>query len=394
MDPNSSVEKICLGEDNRISLNDGIESHGEWETLECQDTTSSKQKKEAKAFTFYRMETEEVSERYIALSFVNGLEAYDGEINLEQYKNMISNEFTIKLCLEHEDDIKPGVILGRSFMRLTKGIANFENGIITIYPKLDPFLDNSDETKKSENDWELILDGMILVDIPELEELVYHRFLKLDGEIKSEEEEAIKRAMGGHEALKEKEDPSRTYGSFERRAMPGGSNDHYCKVLILDMPIDKEVPILLRRGFLYTCGSILDTIERTTSTFDGICHQKFRAAKTNKNTEESDSDDDEDYCIKRNSLGAPIYGPKFLERKGIGFLGSFPVPLQHMKWILNYEGNFCMKEEGDGQWHAEVRLTDIYKNVYDQGFKTKPTDMNLSKYHKLSDVMSPNWFQK
>ncbi|GKF86029.1 hypothetical protein Tco_0253856, partial [Tanacetum coccineum] len=166
--------------------------------------------------------------------------------------------------------------------------------------------------------------------------------MKLDGEIKLEEE-AIKRVMGGHEALREKDDPGVfiilirleakinlnaladtgsdinimpfriTYGSFERRAMPGGSNDHYCKVLILDMPIDKEVPILLRRGFLYTCGSILDTIERTTSTFDGICHQKFRAAKTNKNTEESDSDDDEDYCIKRNSLGAPIYGPKFLE---------------------------------------------------------------------------------
>ncbi|GJW87184.1 hypothetical protein Tco_0162524 [Tanacetum coccineum] len=82
------------------------------------------------------------------------------------------------------------------------------------------------------------------------------------------------------------------------------------KFLILNMHVDKEVPILVGRGFLYTCGSILDTIERTTSTFDVICHQKFRAAKTNVNNEESDSDDDEDYCIKRNILGAPIYGPK------------------------------------------------------------------------------------
>ncbi|GJR01821.1 hypothetical protein Tco_0524805 [Tanacetum coccineum] len=172
-----------MGEDNRISLNDGIESHGEWETLECQDTTSSKQKKEAKAFTFYRMEAEEVSERYIAPCFVNGIEAYDGEINLREDKNMNSNEFTVKLYLEHEvkdgdkvlkkelivalrgeiyfvkfiinpeeDDIEPGVILGRSFMRLTKSIADFGNGIITIYPELYPFLDNSDETEKSEDD--------------------------------------------------------------------------------------------------------------------------------------------------------------------------------------------------------------------------------------------------
>ncbi|GJZ33584.1 hypothetical protein Tco_0579020 [Tanacetum coccineum] len=63
---------------------------------------------------------------------VNGLEAYDGEINLEQDKNLISNEFTVKLCLEHE---------------------------------LDPFLDNSKETEKSEDDWELILDGIDFEDI-------------------------------------------------------------------------------------------------------------------------------------------------------------------------------------------------------------------------------------
>nr|GEW52961.1 hypothetical protein [Tanacetum cinerariifolium] len=96
---------------------------------------------------------------------------------------MISNEFAVKLCLKHEvknednvvkkelivplrgeiyfikfiinpgeDDIEPGVILGRSFMRLTKGIADFRNGVITIYPELDPFLDKSEETKKSEDD--------------------------------------------------------------------------------------------------------------------------------------------------------------------------------------------------------------------------------------------------
>ncbi|GKG07493.1 hypothetical protein Tco_0330462, partial [Tanacetum coccineum] len=36
-----------------------------------------------------------------------------------------------------EDDVKPSVILGRSFMRLTKGIADFGNGIITIHPELE-----------------------------------------------------------------------------------------------------------------------------------------------------------------------------------------------------------------------------------------------------------------
>ncbi|GKA15111.1 hypothetical protein Tco_0694858 [Tanacetum coccineum] len=133
MDPNTGIRRLCLGEDNRISLND---------------------------------------------------EAYDGEINLEHDKNLISNEFAVKLCLEYkvkngdkvvkkelivtlrgeiyfmkfiidpeEDDIEPGVVLGRSFLRLTKGIADFGNGIITIYPDLDPFNDvDSDKTNDSEDD--------------------------------------------------------------------------------------------------------------------------------------------------------------------------------------------------------------------------------------------------
>nr|GEW28210.1 integrase, catalytic region, zinc finger, CCHC-type, peptidase aspartic, catalytic [Tanacetum cinerariifolium] len=44
------------------------------------------------------------------------------------------------------------------FMRLAKGIADFGNGIITIHPELDPFLDNSKETKKFEDDCDHLLD--------------------------------------------------------------------------------------------------------------------------------------------------------------------------------------------------------------------------------------------
>ncbi|GKF34101.1 hypothetical protein Tco_0107301 [Tanacetum coccineum] len=82
------------------------------------------------------------------------------------------------------------------------------------------------------------------------------------------------------------------------------------KFLILDMTIDIDTPILVGRGFLHTCGDILNTIERITSTFDGICHQTFRAAKTELDTAEIDSDDEEEYAFQRNKFAAPIYGPK------------------------------------------------------------------------------------
>ncbi|GKA08383.1 hypothetical protein Tco_0687714 [Tanacetum coccineum] len=55
-------------------------------------------------------------------------------------------------------------------------------------------------------------------------------------------------------------------------------------------------------------GSILNTLERIFSTFDGICHQTFRAARFDVlRIAKSDSDDEEEYVIKRNKFGAPIY---------------------------------------------------------------------------------------
>ncbi|GJV66436.1 hypothetical protein Tco_1477264 [Tanacetum coccineum] len=162
------------------------------------DTAGSKEKKVTKALSFYKMETEEVSERYIAPCFMNGLDAYDGEINLALDENLISNEFVVKLCLDYEvkkgnkvekkelivalrgelyfvkfiinpneDDMELGVILGRSFMRLVNGIVDFDSGVITVYPEQDPFEDDSEKTKKSMDDWDQLLD-FNFDDIPQL----------------------------------------------------------------------------------------------------------------------------------------------------------------------------------------------------------------------------------
>ncbi|GJX82278.1 hypothetical protein Tco_0331759 [Tanacetum coccineum] len=322
MDLNSSIGKPCVGE-NIIDLSSGkTEGHGDWNSPEYLDTATSVAKKVTKVFTFYKMETDEVSDRYVAPCFVNGLEDYDGEINLGKEENMISNEFAVKLCLDYEekfghkvirkelimalrgeiyfvkfiikpeqDDVEPGVIFGRSFMRLTKGIADFGHGTITIYPELDPFLDDSEESGKS-----------------------------LDGEMSIEEEEAINKIKG--EALIEKEDPGAddaetvnkgiTMLNHSKAEPMGVIKNVFCQVrvtniiakfLILDMPIDRDTPVLVRRGFLHTCSSILNTIERITSTFGRICHQTFRVAKTNLNTEESDSDDEEVKTWITNDFG-------------------------------------------------------------------------------------------
>ncbi|GKB42787.1 hypothetical protein Tco_0887729, partial [Tanacetum coccineum] len=108
---------------------------------------------------------------------------YDGEINLRVEENMISNEYAVKLCLEHEvkrgnkvvkkelivalrgeiyfvkfiinpeeDDVKPEVIFARSFLRMTKAITDLGVGTITIYPDIEPFLEETKEEGKSNDD--------------------------------------------------------------------------------------------------------------------------------------------------------------------------------------------------------------------------------------------------
>nr|GEX80528.1 retrovirus-related Pol polyprotein from transposon TNT 1-94 [Tanacetum cinerariifolium] len=150
--------------------------------------TVSKGKKVVNTLSFYKMETDEISERYIAPCFVNGLEAYDGEVNLEFDENLISNEYVVKLCLDYEfiinpeeDDSEPEVILGRSFLRLAHGIVDFD-----IRPSSSA--------------------GGHLTQAKVEKEALAKDKVELDGKTMKEEEDAVKRIKG--EALKEKDDPS------------------------------------------------------------------------------------------------------------------------------------------------------------------------------------------
>nr|GEZ63912.1 hypothetical protein [Tanacetum cinerariifolium] len=121
---------------------------------------------------------------------MNGLEACDGEVNLEFDENLISNELAVKLYLDYEvkkgkglvkkklivtlkgdlyfvkfiinheeDDFEPGVILERSFLRLANGVVNFGNGVITIYLEPDLFEDDYEKTGKSSDDFDQLLDS-------------------------------------------------------------------------------------------------------------------------------------------------------------------------------------------------------------------------------------------
>ncbi|GJX73250.1 retrotransposon ORF1 [Tanacetum coccineum] len=289
------------------------------------------------------METYEISERYISPCFVNGLKANDGKINLAFDENLISNEFAIKLCLDYEmkkrkkfvkkelivalkgelyfvkfiinpeeDDFEPGVILGRPFLRLAKGVADFGSEFGEELPPFICKMGKSNHKKKQAMEnrnlfYQDIRPSSLAGDKVEL-----------DGKTLKEDEEAVKRIKG--EALKEKDDPSafifpirlegevnenaladtgsdintmpyRIYKTLGREEMKkidrgitminhtqaeamGKLSNVLClvgvttiiaKFLILDIPIDRDAPIVVGRGFLYTMGSILNTPQKEFS---------------------------------------------------------------------------------------------------------------------------------
>ncbi|GKD03135.1 reverse transcriptase domain-containing protein [Tanacetum coccineum] len=211
------------------------------------------------------------------------------------------------------------------------------------------------ETLKNRDQYKKVLDT-ILLDI-----------LKLDSELELEEVEANTDIIREYKAIKEKDDPDmfvlpiRLEGRFDTHALADtGPNINiipYCifeelgrehvkpvsynvsrlnhseaklmgmlkdilrqvgvitviaRFLILDMPVDRTVPIIIGRSFLHTCGGIINTLKGTTSTSDGVCHQKFYVAEIQNNGEESDSDDEEEYYLKRDEMGRPLYGPNLI----------------------------------------------------------------------------------
>nr|GEV54848.1 hypothetical protein [Tanacetum cinerariifolium] len=293
---------------------------------------------------FYKIETEEISDRFVAPCFINGLEAYDGEINLGVEENMTLNEFAVKLCLEHEvkhghkvvkkelivalrreiylvkfiinpkeDDVEPGVVFGRLFLRLTKAIADVRNETVTIYPKLDHFLVSSDEGEKIGDDWDLLLDNHDFGDI-----------LDIDG-------------VG----------PSMSTGTPLTQKEVGG------EALAIS---------------IYERYSLLEEERRVIETM------ALYELKLARHLNYSDS-------LDRSLALQEVMNPFrkiCVWKKVVSFLGSLPVALQHVEWKPDYTGCFNKKEDSDGQWHAEIRLTNPYRNTYDQGFVTKKTTRKLA----------------
>ncbi|GJX50372.1 hypothetical protein Tco_0277217 [Tanacetum coccineum] len=305
MDPNSSLEKICLGDDMIVISSDKIKGLGDWNSPEYQDTAGSKGKKVMNAHSFYIMETDEISERYIAPCFVNGLEAYDGEINLALDENLISNEYVVK------------------------------NGVIIVYPKPDPFDDDSEKTGKSSDDWDQLID-FNFDDVPKFGDELPPFVCKAGKSNRNKKKE-----MENLDLFYQDIGPSSSTGRhLTQNIGPSSSTRRH----LTQGEAEKE--------------ALADT----------VTHPKV--------------------CFVEEGVGVTTLIVKFIildilidHDAPIVVSHRFLLPLKQVNWKPKYKGSYTKGEEATGQWQRKIRITYPYGNAYLQGFTTKNMDRKLSKYH-------------
>ncbi|GJT27278.1 agenet domain-containing protein [Tanacetum coccineum] len=241
-----------------------------WDTFEYHDTTDSGKRKEAKEFTFYRIETKDISERYDAPCFVKDLEAYDGEINLEHDKNLISNEFAAKLCLEHEvkngEKVVKELILDDE-LELEEVEANEEmiKEYKAIKEKEDPGVFVLPIRLKGIFDTHALADTGSSINI-----IPYHIFEELG-------REHVKPVSHNVSMLNHSE--AEPVGMLKDILCQIGVTTVLARFLILDMPVDRIVPIIVGRSFLHTWSG--DFVKEVG---DGKWHTKIRVTDLYGNT--------------------------------------------------------------------------------------------------------------
>ncbi|GJV34566.1 hypothetical protein Tco_1394966 [Tanacetum coccineum] len=189
-------------------------------------------------------------------------------------------------------------------------------------------------------------------------------------------------------------------------------------LLILDIPVDPELPLLLGRPFLRTCEAIIDMGRGMLCIDDGVIrHTYFPKPRSKSYVEAFEMEGEDDWLgsfeVGRDEDGNVKYGPvapSFIDikddmeralameayfnpfknvivfKKLVDFLGSLPVQLKNLDWGNEGYGTY-KKVDGDGDWHARFEIVTPSGRKFNRAFKTKTTTRKLSGKFKTEDIL-------
>ncbi|GJV57668.1 hypothetical protein Tco_1458673 [Tanacetum coccineum] len=242
-------------------------------------------------------------------------------------------------------------------MRLTKGIIDFGNGIFIIYPKLDPLFDSSGGTKKIDDEWDLLLDGLDYRDILEIKGVEILSFVCKMGKNSRNKRKQLEK----YQMINSDMGPSSSTGK------PLTQEEAESKALAIDIC---KIFAIMEEERLVKGEALIEKEDPGAFVIPIILE-----AKINLNALADTSFDINvmPYCVYkelgREELKNVNRGITMLNYSNVEPMWLLKVVLCQ-DWKPEYTGNHSKKEEGDRKWHAEIRLTDPYENVYDQGFVT------------------------
>ncbi|GJR65029.1 hypothetical protein Tco_0011094 [Tanacetum coccineum] len=167
-------------------------------------------------------------------------------------------------------------------------------------------------------------------------------------------------------------------------------------LLILDILVDPELPLLLGRPFLRTYDVVIDIGRGTLCIDDGVIrHTYFPKPQSKSFVEAFEMEGEDDWLGNieddmERALAMEAYFNPFKNvivfKKLVDFLGSLPLQLKNLDWVNEGYGTY-KKVDGDGDWHARFETVMPSGRKFNRAFKTKTTTRKLSGKFKTIDVL-------
>ncbi|GJV77199.1 putative ribonuclease H-like domain-containing protein [Tanacetum coccineum] len=170
--------------------------------------------------------------------------------------------------------------------------------------------------------------------------------------------------------------------------------------LVLDISMDKELPLLLGCPFLRNCGAVIDLGHITLCIDNGeddwmSCFEVGHDEDGNTNygpisPSFLDIEDDMERALAMKAYFNPFKNI-IVFKKLVDFLGLLPVQLKNTDW--GNEGHRVYKKvKGDGAWHAKFEVITPSGRKFTRGFKSKETKRKLSGKFTSEDILKFDHF--
>ncbi|GJV39490.1 MAK10-like protein [Tanacetum coccineum] len=199
---------------------------------------------------------------------------------------------------------------------------------------------------------------------------------------------------------------------------------------VIDMMKDPETPLLVGRGFLATANAVIDCRKANIVVGEGITRLVFGVKGVNLGEEEapywttlgkresykprSSSDGigtQTPYYVRRDFLdchlpreweiarnaGINPFKDVLVFRRMVEFLGALPINIKRNMWesedlienLINWDQP---PKDGDGAWHAKIRIIDPDGEEFTKTLQSIPTTRKLSERESPKEIINLDHF--